>query len=116
MNHLSLATLAFLVLALTNVTHARGGEGGMRGGGDFGGGEFRGDDEFRDDTVDDGGFRGEAPRLDGNFDPAVRDDANIQRTGDDSYRINADGDTATVRGDGDGVANVNVRTVNGVNY
>ncbi|MFM8807436.1 MAG: peptidoglycan-binding domain-containing protein [Chthoniobacterales bacterium] len=116
MNYLSLSALAFLVLALTNVTHARGGEGGMRGGGDFGGGEFRGDDEFRDDAVEDGGFRGEAPRLDGNFDPAVRNDANIQRTGGDSYRINADGDTATVRGDGDGVANVNVRTVNGVNY
>jgi len=114
MNHLSLAALAFLVLALTDLSHARGG-GGMRGGGDFGGGEFR-DNEFRDGAVDDGGFRSEAPRLDGNFNPAVRDDANIQRTGDDNYRINADGDTATVRGDGDGVANVNVRTVNGVNY
>ncbi|MFM8457530.1 MAG: peptidoglycan-binding domain-containing protein, partial [Chthoniobacterales bacterium] len=67
-------------------------------------------------AVDDGGFRGGAPRLDVNFDPAVRDDANIQSTGADGYRINADGDTATVRGDGDGVANVNVRTVNGVNY
>ena len=110
---MKLASLALLTLVcLSSPSFARGG-----GGGEFhgGGGEFR-DDEFRDDAVDDGGFRGEAPRLDGNFDPAVRDDASIQRTGDDSYRINADGDSANVRGDGDGVANVNVRTVNGVNY
>jgi hypothetical protein len=112
---MKLASLALLTLVgLSSPSFARGGGGG---GGEFhgGGGEFR-DDEFRDDAVDDGGFRGEAPRLDGNFDPAVRDDASIQRTGDDSYRINADGDSANVRGDGDGVANVNVRTVNGVNY
>jgi hypothetical protein len=72
--------------------------------------------EFRDDAVRDDGFTGEAPRLDGGFDPAVRDDANIQRTGDDSYRINSGGDSATVRTDGDGAANVNVRTVNGADY
>jgi len=109
--------LASLFIALTDLSMARGGGGGggMRGG-DFGGGEFRGDGEFRDDAVDDDAFRQEAPRVDQDVDPALRDDANIQRTGDDSYRINADGDTATVRGDGDGVANVNVRTVNGVNY
>jgi hypothetical protein len=89
----------------------------MRGGGDFGGGEFRGEDGMRDDVVDDDAFRQEAPRVDGDIDPALRDDeANIQRTGDDSYRINADGDSATVRSDGDGLANVNVRTVNGVDY
>jgi hypothetical protein len=109
---MKLASLALLTLVcLSSPSFARGGGGEFHGGG----GEFR-DDEFRDDAVDDGGFRGEAPRLDGNFDPAVRDDASIQRTGDDSYRINADGDSAAVRGDGDGVANVNVRTVNGVNY
>lgn len=90
-----------------------------RGGGGFhgGGGEF-GEGDFRDNAVQDGGFTGEAPRLDGNFDPAVRDDANIQRTGDDSYRINDGGDSANVRAnrDGDGAANVNVRTVNGADY
>ena len=111
--------LAALLLVLPDPSWARGGGGGggMRGGGDFGGGEFRGEDGMRDDVVDDDAFRQEAPRVDGDVDPALRDDdANIQRTGDDSYRINADGDSATVRGDGDGVANVNVRTVNGVDY
>ena len=111
--------LAALLLVLPDPSWARGGGGGggMRGGGDFGGGEFRGEDGMRDDVVDDDAFRQEAPRVDGDIDPALRDDdANIQRTGDDSYRINADGDSATVRGDGDGVANVNVRTVNGVDY
>lgn len=110
-----LAASALLVLALADLSFARGGGGGMRGG-DFGGGEFRGDGEFRDDVVDDGAFRQDAPRVDQDIDPALRDDASIQRTGDDSYRIDAGGDSATVRGDGDGVANVNVRTVNGVNY
>jgi len=104
-----------LALAITTTLgfSRGGGGGGFHGGG--GGGEFR-EGEFSDDRVDDGGFTGEAPRLDGNFDPAVRDDANIQRTGDDSYRINADGDSATVRTDGDGAANVNVRTINGADY
>lgn len=106
-----LPALLLLLVWLTNPLFARGGGGDFHGGG----GEFR-EGDFSDDRVDDGGFTGEAPRLDGNFNPAVRDDANIQRTGDDSYRINADGDSATVRTDGDGAANVNVRTVNGVDY
>ena len=113
-------TLAVLALTITGLL-ARGGGGGIRGG-DFGGGEFREGDmeggEFRDDAVRDDGFTGEAPRLDGGFDPAMRDDANIQRTGDDSFRINDGADSANVRvrPDGDGEANVNVRTVNGVDY
>jgi len=115
MNSLSLTAFAFFVLALTELSLARGGGGGMRGGGDFGGDGFRGGGDFREDAIDDQGFTGEAPRLDGDFN-AVRDDANVQRTGDDSYRINADGASATVRTDGDGAANVNVRTVNGVDY
>ena len=107
--------LTVLVLS-TGGLFARGGGGGLRGG-DFGGGEFREGGmeggEFRDD-----GFAGEAPRLDGGFDPVVRDDADIQRTGDDSFRINDGADSANVRvrPDGDGEANVNVRTVNGVDY
>jgi len=106
-----LPALLLLLVCLTSPSFARGGGGGFH----EGGGEFR-EGEFREDRVDDGGFTGEAPRLDGSFDPAVRDDANIQRTGDDSYRINADGDSATVRTDGDDAANVNVRTVNGADY
>jgi len=96
---------------------ARGGGGGFHGGGDFGGGEFRGEGEFRDDAVNDDAFRQEAPRVDADADPALRDgDANIERTGDDSYRINDDGDSATVRPDGDGMDNVNVRTADGKDY
>jgi hypothetical protein len=94
--------------------------GFSRGGGGGGGGfhEGGGGGEFRDDAVEDGGFSGEAPRLDGGFDPAVRDDANVERTGDDSFRINDGSDAANVRvrSDGDGAANVNVRTVNGADY
>ena len=111
----SLLLGAALLLTVSNLL-ARGG-GGVRGG-DFGGGEFRGDGELRDDAVRDGGFTGEAPRLDGGFDPALRGDANIDRSGDDNFRINDGTDSADVRvrPDGDGVANVNVRTVNGVDY
>jgi len=74
-----------LALAVTTTLgFSRGGGGGeFRGGG----GEFR-EGGFREDRVEDGGFTGEAPRFDGGFDPAVRDDANIERTGDDSFRIN----------------------------
>ena len=108
-----------LVLAVTTtLVFSRGGGegGGFRGGDDFGGGEFRGDGELRDDTMNDDAFRQQAPRVDQDVDPALRDNANIQRTGDDSYRINDGGDSATVRTDGDGAANVNVRTVNGADY
>jgi hypothetical protein len=104
-----LLILAICVLSAQSLS-ARGGGGGFRGGGDFGGGEFR------DDAVDNDVFRQEAPRVDENVDPVVRDDANIQRTGDDSFRINDGGASASVRTDGDGAANVNVRTVNGADY
>jgi hypothetical protein len=104
--------LAALLSLPTHALLARGG-GGFHGGG----GEFRGDG-FRDDAVEDEGFAGEAPRLDGNFNPAVRDDAAVQRTDNDNFRINDAADSANVRvrTDGDGAANVNVRTVNGVDY
>jgi hypothetical protein len=105
-----LRTLSILVLT-TAVALSRGGGGEFHGGG----GEFR-EDEFGDDAVRDDSFTGEAPRLESGFDPATRDDVDVQRTGDDSYRINTDGGSATVRSDGDGEANVNVRTVNGVDY
>ena len=117
MKKLPLVLAVTLLLSSHDLLARGGGGGGFHGGGDFGGGEFRGDGEFRDDAVNDDAFRQEVPRVDTDVDPALRDnDANIERTGDDSYRINADGDSATVRGDGDGVANVNVRTVNGVDY
>jgi hypothetical protein len=100
----SVLSAALLCLPSYALLARGGGGGGFHGGG----GEFR----------EDGGFVGEAPRLDSDSDPAVRDDANIQRTGDDSFRINGGEDSANVRvrPDGDGEANVNVRTVNGVDY
>lgn len=111
--------LAATLLLSSHDLLARGGGGGegFREGGDFGGGEFRGDGEFRDDAVNDEAFRQEVPRVDADADPALRDgDANIERTGDDSYRINDDGDSATVRPEGDGMDNVNVRTADGKDY
>ena len=112
-----LLVLAALFLLSSHGLLARGGGGGGFHGGDFGGGDFRGDGEFRDAPVNDDAFRQEVPRVDTDVDPALRDgDANIERTSDDTYRINAGGDSAKVRGVGDGVANVNVRTINGVDY
>lgn len=110
--------LAATVFCLGNTVFARGGGGGFHGGGDFGGGGFRDEGEFRDRVVDDDAFRQEAPRVDENVDPALRDDANIQSTGDDSFRVDGGRDSANVHvnADGNGAANVNVRTVNGVDY
>lgn len=113
MKRSALLLLAASLALPTSSLLARGG-GGFHGGG----GEFR-EGDFRDDTVQDGGFTGEAPRLDSNFDPGLREgDADVQRTGDDSFRINDGGDSANVHvnRDGDGAANVNVRTVNGTDY
>ena len=114
-----LPLLGLTLLATTTLVLARGG-GGFRGGGDFGGGEFR----------------DEAPRVDENFDPAMRDDVNVTRegddvnidrdgndasidsTGDDNYRVSDDNGSADVRvnPEGDGEANVNVRTADGKDY
>ena len=82
-------------------------------GGDFGGGEFR------DDAMEDDAFRQDAPRLDENVDPALRaDDVNVDRTGDDNFRINDPDGSADmrVRPEGDDTANVNVRTADGKDY
>jgi len=100
------SVLSAALLCLPSYALLARGEGG--GGFHGGGGDFR----------EDGGFVGEAPRLDSGFDPVVRDDANIQRTGDDSFRVNDGADSANVRvhPDGAGEANVNVRTINGVDY
>lgn len=89
-----------------------GGGGGMHGG-DFGGGEFR------DDAMEDDAFRQDAPRIDENVDPALRaDDVNIDRTGDDNFRISDPDGSADmrVRPEGDDTANVNVRTTDGKDY
>lgn len=114
----TMKTLPFLGLTLlvtTSLVLARGG-GGFRGGGDFGGGEFR----------------DEAPRVDENFGDDVNvsreggdanidrdgNDTNIDRTGDDNYRVSDDNGSADVRvnPEGDGEANVNVRTADGKDY
>ena len=82
-------------------------------GGDFGGGEFR------DDAMEDDAFRQDAPRLDENVDPDLRaDDVNIDRTGDDNFRISDPNGSADmrVRPEGDDTANVNVRTSDGKDY
>ena len=108
----SLDLTAALFLPLQNLL-ARGGGGGGFHGGDFGGGEFR------DDAMGDDAFRQEAPRLDENIDPALRaDDVNVDRTGDDNFRINDPAGSADVRvrPEGDDTANVNVRTADGKDY
>jgi hypothetical protein len=108
----SLVLTAALFLPLHNLL-ARGGGGGGFHGGDFGGGEFR------DDAMGDDAFRQEAPRLDENIDPALRtDNVNVDRTGDDNFRINDPAGSADVRvrPEGDDTANVNVRTADGKDY
>ncbi len=104
--------LASALLLPTHDLFARGGGGGMHGG-DFGGGEFR------DDAMEDDAFRQDAPRLDENVDPALRaDDVNVDRTGDDNFRISDPDGSADmrVRPEGDDTANVNVRTADGKDY
>jgi len=118
--------LAGTLLISSHDLVARGGGGG--GGGFHGGGEEEG---FRDDAMGD-----DAPRMDENYDPAVRDDVNvdrdgndvnidrdgndtnIDRTGQDNYRVTDNNGSADVRvnPEGDGVDNVNVRTADGKDY
>lgn len=76
-----------------------------RGGG--GGGEFR------EGGMDGDAFGDAAPRLDENT-----GDVNVDRTGDDNYRVSDNNGSADVRvnPEGDGVANVNVRTADGKDY
>jgi hypothetical protein len=91
---------ALLLVVAIHELHARGGGGG---GGGFHGGGFEG-----------GGFRGEAPR----FNDEQRDDVNIQREGNDDFRVDDDNGSANVRvrPDGDDEANVNARTSSGNDY
>lgn len=61
-----------------------------------------------------GGFREEAPR----FNDEQRDDVNVQREGNDDFRVEDDNGSANVRlrPDGYDEANVNVHTSNGKDY
>jgi hypothetical protein len=97
MNHILIALL--LVAASTHLQARGGGEG-------FGGGGFH-----------EGGFgegREDAPR----FNDEDRDDVNIQREGNDDFRVEDQNGSANVRARPDGYdeANVNVRTANGKDY
>ena len=87
--------IALLFAAATSQLHARGGGEGFHEGG-FG--------EGRED----------APR----FDDESRDDVNIQREGNDDFRVEDQNGSANVRARPDGYdeANVNVRTANGKDY
>ncbi len=123
--------LLFLAGALLLSTHplfARGGGGG----GDFrGGGDFDGGGEFREGGMDGDAYRDDAPRVDENTEDVNVDrtgddvnisrdgnDVNVDRTGDDNYRVSDNNGSADVRvnPEGDGVANVNVRTADGKDY
>jgi hypothetical protein len=92
-----------LALALLLPAHdlaARGGGAGGFHGGDFGGG-------FREGGMD------EDPRFDDNA-----GEVNIDRSGDDNFRVSDDDDSADVRvrPEGDDTANVNIRTADGKDY
>jgi len=107
------------LLVSSHVLLARGGGGG---GGDFRGGDFGGGG-FREEGVDDAAFRQEAPRVDESIDGDAAlarqdDDATIDRTSQDSFRINDNNGSAdvNVRPEGDDTANVNVRTADGRDY
>ena len=104
------ALLAGLILLTSHDLLARGGGGGggFRGGGDFGGGG-----EFRDESMDDA-FREDAPRVD----DGTAGDVDIDRTGQDNFRVSDDNGSAKVdvRPEGDGMDNVNVRTADGKDY
>jgi hypothetical protein len=110
-----LALLGLTLLVTTSLVAARGGGGG---GGGFRGG--MGEEGFREGGFDEGGFRDDAPRVsEDNVDAAVReDDVNVDRTGDDNYRVSDDNGSAdvNVRPEGDDTANVNVRTADGQDY
>lgn len=117
----TLATLLLVLSLPASHVYARGGGGFGGGGFREGGGGFRegGMDggEFRED---DGAFRDDAPRLDDNFDNNLRNDTDVTRApdGGENIRFN-DGDRpadARITPEGDGAANVNVRTINGRDY
>jgi len=93
--------LAATLLLPTHDLLARGGGGG----GGFHGG--MGGEGFRDDAME------EAPRFDENA-----GDVNIDRTGEDNFRVSDDNGSADVRvrPEGDDTANVNVRTADGKDY
>lgn len=92
--------LATVLLLPTHDLLARGGGGG----GFHGGMEGEG---FREGGMD------EAPRFDDNA-----GDVNIDRTGDDNFRVSDDDGSADVRvrPEGDDTANVNVRDADGKDY
>jgi hypothetical protein len=100
---------AILLAATATQLHARGGGGGGGEGGGFGGGGFR-EGGFGGGE----GFREEAPR----FDDSNRQDVNIQREGNNDFRVEDNNGSANVRvrPDGDDEANVNVRTSSGKDY
>lgn len=100
---LPLVAVGLFLVASQNL-QARGGGGGggfHGGGGEFGGGGFGG--EFRDE-----------PRADENF----GDDVQIDRTGQDRFRVDGSDGSANVdvRPEGGDTANVNVRTADGKDY
>lgn len=105
--------LAGALLLSTHPLLARGGGGG---GGFHGGGDFGGGGEFRE-----GGMDGDVDvDRTGNDVNVSRDgnDVNVDRTGDDNYRVSDNNGSADVRvnPEGDGTANVNVRTADGKDY
>ena len=88
--------IAILLAAATGQLQARGGGGGFHEGG-YG-----------------GGFQEDAPR----FNDEDRGDVNIQREGNDDFRVGDQNGSANlrVRPDGEGEANLNVHTSNGKDY
>jgi hypothetical protein len=117
MKILSLVLVGTLLVSSHSLLARGGGGGGGFHGGDFGGGGFR------EEGVDDAAFRQEAPRVDENMDDDAAlarqaDDATIDRTGQDNFRISDDNASAdvNVRPEGDDTANVNVRTDDGRDY
>ena len=124
---------SILLLAVLTLTSfqllARGGggfggggfrEGGFEGGGFREGGDLDGGG-FRDQAVDDGALREEAPRIDTGENAEWRgDNVQVDRNPDGGANVSVDdGDRsadAHITPEGDGMANVNVRTVNGRDY
>ena len=92
-----------------------------RGGGGFGGGGFReggmDEGEFRGDDT---GFRDEAARPDTDFGNNLRNDTQVTREPDGGENVQFDDGNrsadARITPEGDGTANVNVRTINGRDY
>jgi hypothetical protein len=88
---------AILLAATATQLHARGGGGGGGEGGGFGGGGFR-EGGFGGGE----GFREEAPR----FDDSNREDVNIQREGNNDFRVEDNNGSANVRVRPDGVRDI----------